>query len=169
MWSPVPLQEAQHDCSGRDLRAVVPDLSWVRDAFRTWTETLDSTPRGLMCIRSCFSTNPGTGRPADELSPLMTSSLQTECQSPAVPARHHLRQPRPVARELGLVGCSALCTSGPCSAAHQSLTSGSWCLTVSQRPLPHASGDAVVLTTLAENWFPDHCQSSCPPGRPSAP
>ena len=66
---PHALIGAQHDWSGRDLRAVDLDLLWVTDPFRNWTETLDSTPRGLMYIHSCFSTNPGIGRPADKVSP----------------------------------------------------------------------------------------------------
>ena len=57
-----------------------------------------------------------------------------------------------MARELGLLGYSASYTSGPCSAVHQSLTSVSWYLTISQQPLPHASGDTVLIT-LAENSF----------------
>ena len=77
----------------------------------------------------------------------MTSSLQTEYQSSAVSAHHHPRQPRSMSRELGLFGSSASCTSGPCSAVRQSLTSVSWYLTVSQRPLPRASEDAVVPIT----------------------
>lgn len=80
----------------------------------------------------------------------MTSSLQTEYQSSAVSAHHHPRQPRSMSRELGLFGSSASCTSGPCSAVHQSLTSVSWYLTVSQRPLPRASEDAVVPITCWE-------------------
>ena len=72
--------------------------------------------------------------------------------SAAVSAHHHARKPHSMARELGLLGYSASYTSGPCSAVHQSLTSVSWYLTISQQPLPHASGNTVLIT-LAENWF----------------